>query len=62
MPFNLKQSIEVMKRNEKNSTSSIYRALINGILHHVDALTFGNSNAEALQKNYSEILDACKSK
>jgi hypothetical protein len=62
MPFNLKQSLEVMKKNDKATTSSIYRALICGILHNETDISFGNSNAEVMQETYQEIINACKCK
>ena len=62
MPFNLKQSLEVMKKNEKSSTSSIYRALICGILHDETDISMGNSNAETFQETHKEIILGCNCK
>jgi hypothetical protein len=59
IPLNLKLTLESMKNNEKHTTSKIYRCLINGLLANVDAIQFGNSNAEILSQNFNRIINAC---
>ena len=62
LPYNLKQSIESMKRNNKASTPVIYRTLISGMLLMIDDKALGNCNAEILHTKYSDIIHACKGK
>ncbi len=59
MHLNLKLTIDTMVTNEKHSTSKIYRCLINGLLSNVDALEFGNYNAEILCAKFTQFMNAC---
>jgi hypothetical protein len=48
-----------MRLNEKQTTSTIYKALITGMLN-IDDPTLGNSNPTKLVLDYSRIFEACQ--
>jgi predicted DNA-binding protein len=60
MNVNLKRGLESMIRNTKQTTATIYKALITGMLSNLDDIALGNSCQSKLVETNPRIFGACK--
>ena len=52
----------MMVKNEKQTTSMMYKTLISGIFSHLDDKNIGNSNPTKLTSENFRKIEACKGK
>ena len=62
MDINLKRGLESMIRNPKQTVSTIYKALVTGMLPDLDDVSLGNSCLTKLVDTNQRLFAACKGK